>query len=78
MNYIHYVDIKDRNSSFGTSLLLANIGPNSPMTPKIINGSHVALFADNTEVMTDFSKKINTMRKEIEGQGELILHDLFQ
>ncbi len=65
-------DIKERNQSFGTSLLLANIGPNSPMTPKIVNGSHLALFdhQQNAEVLTDFTKKIDSMKKEIEGQGD--------
>jgi hypothetical protein len=42
-------EIKEKNESFGTSLLLANIGPNSPMSPKIVDGSFAALF-DNNEV----------------------------
>jgi hypothetical protein len=43
------LEIKEKNESFGTSLLLANIGPNSPMSPKIVDGSFAALF-DNNEV----------------------------
>ena len=45
----HFLEIKEKNESFGTSLLLANIGPNSPMSPKIVDGSFAALF-DNNEV----------------------------
>ena len=37
-------EIKEKNESFGTSLLLANIGPNAPNTPKIVDGSFAALF----------------------------------
>ena len=54
------------NSNFGTSLLLANIGPNSPMTPKIVNGSYAALFENSDDVISDFTKKINVMKKEFE------------
>lgn len=63
-------EIRERNASFGTSLLLANIGPNSPMTPKIINGSYAALF-DNSEVITDFSKKIDDLKKDIDSPSKL-------
>jgi hypothetical protein len=42
-------EIKEKNPHFGTSLLLANIGPNSAMSPKIVNGSFAALF-DNSDV----------------------------
>ena len=44
-----FSEIKEKNESFGTSLLLANIGPNSPMSPKIVEGSFAALF-DNNDV----------------------------
>uniref|UniRef100_A0A0K2TUF7 Histidine decarboxylase n=1 Tax=Lepeophtheirus salmonis TaxID=72036 RepID=A0A0K2TUF7_LEPSM len=50
-------EIKQRNSSFGTSLLLANIGPNCAMSPKIVDGSYAALF-DSSDVVNDFSKKL--------------------
>ncbi|XP_023333251.1 histidine decarboxylase [Eurytemora carolleeae] len=57
-------EIKEKNESFGTSLLLANIGPNSPMSPKIVDGSFAALF-DNNEVVIDFSRKLKSMQKDI-------------
>lgn len=66
---LSFSEIRERNAQFGTSLLLANIGPNSPMTPKIINGSYAALFDNSDEVITEFSKKMSDMRKDIEGQG---------
>ncbi len=65
-------EIRERNKSFGTSLLLANIGPNSPMTPKIVNGSYAALF-ENTETTSDFSNTIMHIKKEIEGQGKRLV-----
>jgi len=57
-------EIKEKNESFGTSLLLANIGPNSPNTPKIVDGSFAALF-DTDDVVVDFSKKLKTMHKDV-------------
>ena len=57
-------EIKEKNESFGTSLLLANIGPNSPNTPKIVDGSFAALF-DTDDVVVDFSKKLKTMHRDI-------------
>ena len=62
-NFFGFVEIREKNSSFGTSLLLANIGPNSPMTPKIINGSYAALF-ENSDVITDFSKRIDDLQRD--------------
>jgi len=56
-------EIKEKNESFGTSLLLANIGPNSPLTPKIVDGSFAALFNDD-DVVVDFSKKLKTMQRD--------------
>jgi hypothetical protein len=35
------------------SLLLANIGPNSAMSPKIVNGSFAALFDNNDVIQVD-------------------------
>ncbi len=46
-------ETKLRNSTFGTSLLLAN----SPMSPKIVNGSFAAIF-DSNELFNDFTRKI--------------------
>eukprot|EP00095_Tigriopus_kingsejongensis_P005479 maker-scaffold491_size156641-snap-gene-0.28 protein:Tk05479 transcript:maker-scaffold491_size156641-snap-gene-0.28-mRNA-1 annotation:"hypothetical protein DAPPUDRAFT_304481" len=56
-------DTKAKDSFFGTSLLLANIGPNSPNTPKIINGSYAALF-ESTEIMDDLNKKFDGMKQD--------------
>lgn len=44
-------EVMKRTPDFGTSLLLSN----SPMTPKIMNGSFVAIF-DNPEVVQDFRR----------------------
>ncbi|GIY35348.1 histidine decarboxylase [Caerostris darwini] len=49
-------EIKKRNPSFGTSLLLSN----SPMTPKIMNGSFVAIFEPN-EVINEFLERNGTL-----------------
>jgi len=57
-------EIKEKNASFGTSLLLANIGPNSPISPKIVDGSFAALF-ETDDVVVDFSKKLKNMQKDI-------------
>ena len=46
-------DTKNKNENFGTSLLLAN----SPMSPKIVNGSFVAIY-DRDDVLEEFSKTI--------------------
>ena len=54
-------EIKEKNPSFGSSMLLSNIGPNSHMTPKIVNGSFAALF-DTNEVVADFSKKLQELK----------------
>ncbi|CAL8131502.1 unnamed protein product [Orchesella dallaii] len=42
-----------RNAHFGTSLLLAN----SPMSPKIVNGSFAAIF-DSNELFKEFERKL--------------------
>lgn len=49
-------DIKRMQPEFGTSLLLAN----SPMSPKIVNGSYVAIF-DNHDILSEFAKKFRTL-----------------
>ena len=41
--FLFIAEIKEKNESFGTSLLLANIGPNSPNTPKIVDGSFAGI-----------------------------------
>ncbi|XP_037068444.1 histidine decarboxylase-like [Pollicipes pollicipes] len=49
-----------RNPDFGTSLLLAN----SPMSPKIVDGSYVAIF-DNKDLLGDFAKKLAHFRTDL-------------
>lgn len=44
-------------------MLLANIGPNSAMSPKIVNGSYAALF-DSNDVVADFSKRLQDLKKD--------------
>ena len=56
-------EIKEKNPHFGSSLLLTNVGPNTNMTPKIVNGSFAALF-DTNEVVADFSKKLQQLNKD--------------
>jgi len=56
-------EIKEKNPSFGTSLLLSHIGPNSHMTPKVVNGSFAALF-DNTDVVQDFNKRLQHLKTD--------------
>lgn len=63
-------EIKKKKPEFGTSLLLSN----SPMTPKIINGSFVAIF-DHHDVVQDYvrsnirlvSKDSPALRRRIKG-----------
>ena len=59
-----------KNPNFGTSLLLAN----SPMSPKIVNGSFAAIF-DNNDVLYDFAKKLAHKLdvKDSPGKGIIIL-----
>ena len=52
-----FADIKEQNRHFGTSLLLANIGPNTAMTPKFINSSHAALL-ENVHIEQDIQTKL--------------------
>lgn len=57
------VFLKDtkKNPDFGTSLLLAN----SPMTPKIVNGSFAAIF-DNNDVLYEFAKKLQQLKLDVQ------------
>uniref|UniRef100_T1IZJ4 Histidine decarboxylase n=1 Tax=Strigamia maritima TaxID=126957 RepID=T1IZJ4_STRMM len=50
-------DIKKANPNFGTSLLLAN----SPMSPKIVNGSFVAIL-DSHDMLVEFARKFGGIR----------------
>ena len=47
---------------------MANIGPNSAMSPKIVNGSFAALF-DNNDVIQDFSKRLQDLGVEAKDAG---------
>jgi len=67
-------EIKEKNASFGTSLLLANIGGNSPISPKIVDGSFAALF-ETDDVVVDFSKKLKNMQKDIHSNCRSIFRD---
>ena len=60
---ILYADIKEQNRHFGTSLLLANIGPNTAMTPKFINSSHAALL-ENVQIEQDIQTKLKHTSSE--------------
>ncbi|XP_055936977.1 histidine decarboxylase-like [Argiope bruennichi] len=53
---ISMAEIKKRNPSFGTSLLLSN----SPMTPKVMNASYVAIFEPG-EAIDEFLARNGTM-----------------
>ncbi|XP_045137004.1 histidine decarboxylase-like isoform X2 [Portunus trituberculatus] len=57
------VFLKDtrKNPDFGTSLLLAN----SPMSPKIVNGSFAAIF-DNNDVLFEFAKKLQQFKLDVQ------------
>ncbi|KAK4303684.1 hypothetical protein Pmani_024313 [Petrolisthes manimaculis] len=57
------VSLKDtrKNPDFGTSLLLAN----SPMSPKIVNGSFAAIF-DNNDVLYEFAKKLQQLKLDVQ------------
>ena len=68
-----FTEIKEKNPHFGSSLLLANIGPNSHMTPKIVNGSFAALF-DTNDVVVDFSKKLQQIKDEARDSGIYIIN----
>ena len=63
------LEIKEKNPHFGSSLLLANIGPNSHMSPKIVNGSFAALF-DSNDVVVDFSKKLQQLKQDTRDSGK--------
>jgi len=69
-------EIKEKNASFGTSLLLANIGPNSAVSPKIVDGSFAALFDNETDdVVVDFSEKLKFIQKDIHTNCRSIFRD---
>ena len=73
---IFVTDIKEQNRHFGTSLLLANIGPNTAMTPKFINSSHAALL-ENVQIEQDIQTKLkHTSSEKIPSDGFLFLSEI--
>lgn len=59
------LDTKTKNENFGTSLLLAN----SPMSPKIVNGSFAAIY-DQNDVLEQFSKTIKLRQNAQDSPGK--------
>lgn len=56
-----YTEIRERNANFGSSLLLAN----SPMSPKIVNGSFAAIFDNGDKILEDFAQTFSRLRLEV-------------
>ncbi|KAB0805609.1 hypothetical protein PPYR_02579 [Photinus pyralis] len=53
---VKLADTKERNENFGTSLLLAN----SPMSPKIVNGSFAAVY-DQNDILAEYSSTFSNL-----------------
>lgn len=54
-------ETRERNANFGSSLLLAN----SPMSPKIVNGSFAAIFDNGDNVLEEFARTFSRFRLEV-------------
>ncbi|XP_023718985.1 histidine decarboxylase [Cryptotermes secundus] len=54
-------EIRERNANFGSSLLLAN----SPMSPKIVNGSFAAIFDNGDKILEGFAQTFSRLRLEV-------------
>lgn len=52
-------ETRELNATFGTSLLLAN----SPMSPKIVNGTHVAI-CDYEQVLSSCAQTFAQLKME--------------
>ncbi|XP_015787918.1 histidine decarboxylase-like isoform X2 [Tetranychus urticae] len=61
---INLAEAKKLRPDFGTSLLLSN----SPMTPKVVNGSFVAIF-ENNEVVPEFVRHLGNSLKLVAKQS---------
>ncbi|XP_049882615.1 histidine decarboxylase [Pectinophora gossypiella] len=59
-------DTRDLNATFGTSLLLAN----SPMSPKIVNGTHAAI-CDYDQVLTSCAQTFAQLKMELKDSPEM-------
>lgn len=73
--FVRVLETRDRNAEFGSSLLLAN----SPMSPKIVNGSFAAIFefgVDNEERTTGLMKLLSIHAKDSPGRVGQVLHYL--
>jgi hypothetical protein len=58
--FVSCAETREKNENFGSSLLLAN----SPMSPKIVNGSFAAIF-DNSDVLMEFARKFSQLRVDM-------------
>lgn len=56
---VEFPDTREKNENFGSSLLLAN----SPMSPKIVNGSFAAIY-DTADVFEECTKAFGQLRLE--------------
>lgn len=50
-SFVLFLDIRARNENFGSSLLLAN----SPMSPKVVNGSFAAIY-DHEDIVEEMGQ----------------------
>ncbi|KAF3424055.1 hypothetical protein E2986_03085 [Frieseomelitta varia] len=57
--YFQFSDTREKNENFGSSLLLAN----SPMSPKIVNGSFAAIY-DTADIFEECTKAFGQLRLE--------------
>lgn len=55
----YFLETRELNATFGTSLLLAN----SPMSPKIVNGTHVAI-CDYEQVLSSCAQTFAQLKME--------------
>ncbi|KAG8234697.1 hypothetical protein J437_LFUL015351 [Ladona fulva] len=65
-------ETRERNENFGSSLLLAN----SPMSPKVVNGSFAAVF-DQRDVMKEFARKCSGLRLDVKDSPGMIFSNFF-
>ncbi|XP_018322462.1 histidine decarboxylase [Agrilus planipennis] len=59
-------DTRELNENFGTSLLLSN----SPMSPKIVNGSFAAIY-DQKEILQEYSRTFSVLREKVQNSPEM-------
>lgn len=66
-------DTKEKNENFGTSLLLSN----SPMSPKIVNGSFAAIY-DQSDVLAEYNRTIRLRQNAQDSPGKRDYGKLFE